>query len=123
MEVLLDSSFIVSCLRKRIDFFDELAKLGFKVVVPREVLQELKDLRLKAGQSHEVRVAIGAALDMIAQKKIKKTTLGTMSVDDGLIVKGREGIYIATLDKGIQREISNRVVITDAGNGIKIERG
>ncbi|MEM4271110.1 MAG: hypothetical protein QXO70_03380, partial [Candidatus Pacearchaeota archaeon] len=72
MEVLLDSNFIISCVKKKIDFIEELEKLGFKVILPREVLQELKDLKMES--YHSDRVAINVALEMFEKRKIKKIT-------------------------------------------------
>jgi len=111
MEVLLDSSFIISCIRKRIDFLTQLEEQGFTVKVPKEVLQELKDLRVKKEQSQGDRIAVDVALDLFEQRDIKKITLGTKSVDSGLIEKGKEGHYIATLDGGIKRQVPKKIVI------------
>jgi rRNA-processing protein FCF1 len=111
MEVLLDSSFIISCIRERIDFLSQLEGQGFKVVVPREVMQELKDLRKKSSLSHEDRVAIDVAFEIIENNKLKKTKIGGKKVDEGLINKGREGVYVATLDAVIKREIPNKIII------------
>lgn len=111
MEVLLDSSFIISCIRKRIDFLSQLEEQGFKPVIPREVFQEMKDLALKDKTSREDRLAISVALDLIEQRKVKKMSIGVGKVDDGLIKKGNEGIYIATLDSGIKNKIPKKVVI------------
>jgi len=122
MEVILDSSFIVSAVRKRIDFMEDLKGLGFRVLVPREVLQELKDLKMRGKTSRADRGAIDIALILLNDKKIKKVRLGGKNVDEGLINKGKEGIYIATLDRGIKREIENRVVIMSAKNSVGIER-
>ncbi len=122
MEVLLDTNFIISCLLKRIDFLSELEEMGFRVVVPREVIQELKDLKMRKGQSHEERIAIDAALEMFEQRKVEKVGIGRGKVDDALIKRGKEGIYIATLDKVIQRKVPNRVVIRSAKGTIEIER-
>ena len=47
MEAVLDTNFIVSCVKKKIDFISELENLGFKIVLPKEIFQELKDLRFK----------------------------------------------------------------------------
>ena len=47
MEVILDSNFIVSCVMKGIDFISQLEGKGFKILIPREVIQEIKDLRNK----------------------------------------------------------------------------
>ncbi len=120
MEAILDSSFIVSCMKKKIDFLSELEEQGFRVVLPREVFQELKDLRFKV--KHDERAAIDAAFDLFIIRKVKKMTLGQDIVDKGLISKGKKGAYIATLDKIIKREVPNRIVILDAQNSIGIER-
>ncbi len=123
MQVILDSSFIISCIRERIDFLTQLAEQGFTPVVPREVLQEMKDLRIRNGVSHEDRVAIDVAFDLFEKEKIKKTSLGSGKVDDWLIKRGQEGIFIATLDTGIKKKIPKRVVIFKAQNRVGIEEG
>jgi rRNA-processing protein FCF1 len=120
MEVLLDSSFIISCLKRNIDFIDSLESQGFKIMVPREVLQELKDLKMKS--KREDRVAIDLALEMFERRKVKKMSLGNDSVDSCLIKKGKEGYYIATLDGAIRRMVPNKIFIKNSGNDIEIER-
>lgn len=120
MEAVLDSSFIISCIKKNIDFLSQLEEQGFRVILPREVFQELKDLRLKIG--HEDRVAIDLAFSLFENRKVKKSTLGHDSVDKGLINKGNKGAYIATLDAAIKRSVPNRVVINSAKNSISVER-
>ena len=119
MEVLLDSNFIISCIRKKIDFITQLEDEGFKGLLPLEVFQELKDLRLKV--PHDDRAAIDIAFKIFESKKVKKTTLGQNSVDVGLIEKGKAGFYIATLDKAIKNEIPNKIVIFASQNRIGIE--
>lgn len=119
MEVLLDSNFIISCIKKRIDFLAQLEEQGFKVLLPVEVYQELKDLKKKL--PHEDRVAIDIALDLFQTSGIKKIKLGNMSVDKGLIEKGKSGAYIATLDKAIKNEVQNKVVIFEAQRRIGLE--
>jgi rRNA-processing protein FCF1 len=121
MEVILDSSFIISCIRKRIDFVAQLEEQGFKVRVPREVLQEMKDLKKSNRASRDDRIAVDVALRMIEKRKVKKITFGDGKVDDYLIEKGNEGHYIATLDSGIKNKIPNKVVIF--GNKGMVGRG
>lgn len=123
MEVLLDSSFIISCIRAGIDFLSQLEEQGFKVKVPREVLQEMKDLRLKNKASREDRIAIDVAFKLIEQRKVKKISMGGGKVDDWLIKRGKEGYYIATLDAGIKNRIPNKVVIFKAQARVGIEGG
>ncbi|MBS3088469.1 hypothetical protein J4402_01680 [Candidatus Pacearchaeota archaeon] len=122
MEVLLDTNFIISCLVKKIDFLGELEEKGFRVKVPREVLDEMKDLKNSGKASHEERTMIGVALELLENKKIKKMKLGGGKVDEKLIEMGKKGIYIATLDNGIKREIPNKVIINNSRKGLEILR-
>ena len=122
MEVLLDTNFIISCVLKRIDFLEELSLLGFKPSVPREVLQELKDLKKEPRTSHNERQAIDVAFGLLEGRKIKKVKVGGKYVDEGLIQKGRGGTYIATLDRVIKREVPNKIVIDAAKKRLKVVR-
>lgn len=122
MEVILDTNFIVSCVVKKIDFLEELRNLGFTPILPREVVEELKDLKTDEKASRNERIAVDVAFQLLGQSKLKKMKLGGKTVDEGLIKKGREGAYIATLDKVIKREVPNRVVIASAQNGLTVER-
>jgi len=120
MEVLLDTNFILSCLKKRIDFLDELGGEGFNVKIPREVMQELKDLKTEKKLGRESRALIDVAFQLLNERKVKKVTVGGRTVDEGLIAKGHDGYYIATLDKGILREIPNKIVIDNSRKELKI---
>src|SRR3989338_2242113 len=120
MEVLLDSNFIISCVKRKIDFVSELELLGLKTLLPREVVQELKDLRLNS--KHDDIVAINVALEMFGNTKLKKIKLGTGKVDEKLIDMGKKGAYIASLDAYIKRSVPNRVVISNSANKLIIER-
>tara|TARA_Y100000310_G_C20591626_1_gene768367 strand:+ start:435 stop:806 length:372 start_codon:yes stop_codon:yes gene_type:complete len=123
MEVVLDTNFVISCIRKKIDFIDQLKTLGFKIVVPREVFHELKDLKKESKVSQSDRIAINLALEMFEKEKIKKITLGERIVDEGLIKKGKEGVYIASIDAGVRKNVPNRVVIDSARKSVAVERG
>lgn len=114
MEVILDTNFIISCIRKKIDFLSQLEEQGFKVAVPREVLQELKDVRRDKKTSRDDRTAIDLAMEMLLNKKIKKMSLGSGKVDNWLVQKGNDGYYIATLDKDVKHHVPRKIVIFNA---------
>ena len=120
MEVLLDSNFIISCLRRKIDFMSQLEDLGFKIFLPKEVYQELKDI--KPNLSRGDKLIVEMALKLFEDKKAKNISLGNKSVDKGLIEKAKQGYYIATLDAAIKRNAKNRVIISNSQNSIVIER-
>jgi rRNA-processing protein FCF1 len=120
MEVLLDSSFVISCIKKKIDFLAELEGMGFKVLLPKEVFEEIKDLRLSSYQPD--RVAVDVALELFEKRNVKRVQLGKVPVDEGLIEMGKKGAYIATLDRAIKRAVPNKVIISEAGNNLIVER-
>ena len=120
MEVILDTNFIITCIRRDIDFLEQLEAEGFTVVVPKEVLEELKDLRFRV--TNDERTAINVALELLEKRKVKKMSLGHYSVDKGLINKGKEGYFIATLDSAIRHEVPNVVGIRTAQKSIVIEK-
>jgi len=120
MDVILDTNFIVSCIKRKIDFFSHLEEIGFKVIIPREIVEELKDLRHKV--KHDDEVAIELALEMLSGKNVNKIKLGQGKVDDKLIDLGKQGAYIATLDSYIKRSVPNSVIIDSRKNGLVVER-
>ena len=119
MEVLLDSNFIIGCVKHKVDFVSELKEKGFRVLLPKEVFEELKDLRLNSAP--QTRAAIEVALEMIEKRKPEKMTLGTKTVDEGLIDHGKKGRYIATMDNVIKRSVPNKIGISADGQ-ILVER-
>lgn len=122
MEAILDTNFIISCVRDKIDFISQLKENGFRIIVPREVLQELKDIKERSGESRDDRTAIAVALEIIEKSKIRKVGIGDGKVDHELIKRGVNGAYIATLDKEIKRRVPNRIVIDSAKKAIMVER-
>jgi len=120
MQVLLDTNFVVSCVKKKIDFISELEGMGFRVLLPKEVFEEIKDLRLNS--DYETRIAAKVALDILKARKVEGVTIGNKKVDEGLIEFGKRGAYIATLDAAIKRAIPNKVVISEQSNNLVVER-
>ena len=120
MKVLLDTSFVISCIRKRIDFLTQLEGQGFDLVLPREVLQELKDLKKKSSTSQEDRIAIDVSFEMFEKKNFKKISLGGRNVDSGLIEKGKEGFFIATLDAEIKKAVPKKIVIFNSKKAVGV---
>jgi len=125
MKVLLDTSFVISCVRKKIDFLSQLEEQGFEVVLPVEILQELKGVRENPKESRMDRDAVNVALEMFEKSKIKKMSLGRRMneerVDDALIRKGNEGYYIATLDNEIKRAVPQKIIIFNAKKSVGVE--
>lgn len=112
MKVILDTNFIVTCLREKIDFIGQLEEQGYEILVPKEVIEEMKDIR--SDLPHDGKMAVDIGIKLIEQRKLKKISLGKKKVDDGLIEKGREGYHIATLDNGIREMVESSIIIHKA---------
>ena len=41
-KVLLDTNFILTAIRNKIDFFEEIKLIGMKIAVPKQVVAEIK---------------------------------------------------------------------------------
>lgn len=120
MKAILDTNFVIACVRRKIDFISELEKQGFRVIVPREVMEEMKDIRKDVVPDE--RIAIDIALEMIEKGKVEKMKLPKGKVDEELIRLGKSGDYIATLDAAIRNIVPNRIGISNASNSISVER-
>lgn len=120
MEAILDTNFIITCIKEGIDFIDQLKVNGFRIIVPKEVVDEIKDLRKDGSRSDRQSALI--ALEIIEHSKLEKTSLTKRSVDEGLIERGKKGAYIATLDAAIRRIVPNKIIISRTKKSIEIER-
>ncbi|HVY01506.1 MAG TPA: hypothetical protein VHA12_01950 [Candidatus Nanoarchaeia archaeon] len=120
MEVLLDGSFMIHAIKNKIDFLDQLSELGFTPKVPREVIQELRDLY--ESSRFENRAALSALLELIEKRKVKKVGFGPGKVDEAFIKMGKQGIYIATMDSGIRRLVPNKIILSVANKKISVDR-
>ncbi len=109
--VLLDTNFILSCIRKKIDFIDEIKMLGLKIIIPVEVKKELKNLleRSQKKTQEESRIA----LKLLEKNKFEEIELGIKNVDNGIVefANKNKDYIIATLDKEIQEKIENYKLI------------
>lgn len=114
--VVLDTNFILSCIRKKIDFFHEIKFMGLTVIIPEEVTEELEKI-VKTGKkkfSDEGKIA----LKLLNINEFKKVKLNIKNVDNGIvkIAKENENYIIATLDREIKSKIKNHK-LTIRGNG------
>jgi len=109
---ILDTNFILSSIREKIDFFEDLYLRGIEVVIPEEVILEIekiKDSKKKLRFKEEAKFAM-KVLDGGNFKKIK---IGKGRVDKRLIEYATSHPYvlIATLDKEIKEKIKNHKIV------------
>jgi len=101
-KVILDTSFILTCLKQKIDFFEELKLMGILILIPKQVIVELKGVDKS-----------GLALKLLENNSFEKIDINMKNVDQGIINYGKENpkVIIATLDKEIKTKTKNSKVI------------
>lgn len=102
-QVILDTSFIITCIRQKIDFFEEIKFLGMKILIPKEVIQELEKKKAK--------IALKLLVDKMNDFELIE--IGKGHVDNGIIKKAKDNpsLIIATLDAEIKSSVKNKKLV------------
>ncbi len=101
-QIILDSSFILTCIKQKIDFFEEL--VGEQILLPEQVINEIKNLKNPISN---------LALKLFEKNKFEKIDIGKGHVDKRIIKFAKENpkTIIATLDKEIKNKTKNQKLI------------
>jgi len=101
-KILLDTNFILTCIKQKIDFFEKLKLMGIQILIPKQVIREL-----------EKKDKTGLSLELLEKHNFKKIDLKQRYVDKGIInfAKKHPEVFIATLDKEIKNKVKNQKVI------------
>ena len=120
-QVILDTNFILSCIRKKIDFFEEIELMGMQITIPEGAIEELRKISLSDKKLH-FREDSNLALRLLEKNKgkFKKIFFNEKKVDVGLIKFSRENkeVIIATLDKSLKNQLKEK-----SGNSVLMIRG
>ena len=98
---LLDTNFILICIKQKIDFFEELYLQGYQIIITDKVIDELKKLKQTS------------ALKLLEKNNFKEIILTEKNTDNSIINYARKNpdILIATLDKQLSNKLKNRKII------------
>ena len=99
--VLLDTNFIITCIKQKIDFFEELYLEGYQIIIPDGVINELKKLKQNS------------ILKFLEKNNFNKIILTGKNVDNSIInyAKKNPEIFVATLDRELQKKLKNKKII------------
>jgi rRNA-processing protein FCF1 len=91
----------MTCIKQKIDFFEELYLRGIQIIIPEPVIDELEKLK----QSQAIR--------LLEKSKFKEISLKGKIVDNSIINFAKENpeVIIATLDRDIQKKIKNKKMV------------
>lgn len=120
-KVLLDTNFILSCIREKVDLFDKLEELGYGVVIPIIVIDELKRISL-GNKSSKLRSEALFALRVLKSEKYEKLETGGRYADTGIInyLKSHPDYAVATLDREIQKSVKNSKIVLRARQKLEV---
>lgn len=120
-KAVLDTNFILTCVKQKIDFFDDIRVMGFEVVIPEEVFGEIERLA-KEGKKLHVRDNAKLTLKILEGKDFKSMKIGDNNVDRGLanLSKEDKDVIIATIDKDLKYIIKRPVLIVRGKKKIEL---
>lgn len=116
-KVILDTNFLVYCAKNKIDYVEgiyDLLNEEFEIVVPIQVIDELKNLSINKFKkiSAKDKRAASLALEILESKNIKKINPKGKKADDVLIKLAKESRnIICTLDRKIRKLSKRNIVI------------
>ena len=112
MEIVLDTSFILTCVKQKIDFFhlgEELFSEKLEWVVPLEVLKELETLAQRTGEKISDKESAETALQILKEQNVPIVPLENKNTDDGIVEYVKERVIekpiIATIDKELKQRV------------------
>ena len=114
MMILIDTNFILTCVKQKIDLFSELRKEfgNTTIVIPQQTLNELSKLIIKKTLNLKEKTAAKLSLDLITKNLIFIIDLKNKNVDQGIInyinSNKDESFYLATLDRNLKKRIKNQ---------------
>lgn len=120
-QVLLDTNFIMSCARQKIDFFEQIPLMGMEILIPKQVFDELK-LLSKSRESAFIREDADLALKLLNRNKFTLMKLRRNNVDKGIeeLAEENKDLIIATLDKELKEKIKNQKMVIKGRKNLEI---
>ena len=111
-EVLIDTNFILTCVKQKIDFFEDIKFMGLEILIPKQVINELKII-LNSKKKLHFRKDANLCLKIIETEKdffkiIDLSKYGK-NTDKGIknFAEKNKNIIVATLDKELKNKIKN----------------
>jgi rRNA-processing protein FCF1 len=121
MKILLDTNFILSCIKQKLDFFSHANCLITEKIdwlLPKEVLHELKTLSTRKGEKITDKASAQIAIEMLKLISCEEISLDSpKDVDTGIVnyANSHPGLVVATLDKGLKSRLPENKILTIKG--------
>jgi len=122
-QILLDTNFILSCIKNKIDFFNEIYLMGYHILIPEEVIKEIGNIT-KSKQKLKEKDSAKLASILLKMNKFKKINLNTRNVDNGIIrfAEQNPDVIVATLDRQVKNSLKkkNKILVIRGKDKLEI---
>jgi rRNA-processing protein FCF1 len=126
MKIVLDTNFVLTCVKQKIDFADLAEQLfdePIEWIVPQEVLNELGNLKDRKGTKVVDRDAAKLSFGILDALNPEIIDLGGKhpNVDIKIVnyILGKQ-IVLATLDKGLKNRVDNKILTIRGKKSLQI---
>ncbi|MCA9488124.1 MAG: hypothetical protein KC516_04145 [Nanoarchaeota archaeon] len=120
-KVLLDTNFILNAIQCKIDFFDDISTMGFKILVPDAVIGELKNISNSKKKMH-FRDDARLALKLLEKNEFEELEFGMRYADKGIVkyLKANPRVILATMDQELKKLVENSIMVIRARKKLEI---
>ena len=119
--VLIDTNFILTCVKQKIDFFEWFKLNGISIIIPKEIMNELKMLSERG--NNLLALEAKSALKLLSKNKFKQIDLeGGDSADKVIVnyVKQHPDVIVATLDREMKGKFKNKKITIRGGKRLEV---
>ena len=125
MEILLDTNFILTCAKQKIDFSEIAESIideNIEWIVPQQVLNELGNIKDRKESSGKDKEAAELSFELLQHLNPKIVELKKNPNVDIAIVNYilDTQIVLATLDKGLKQRINNKILTIRGKNHLEL---
>ncbi len=115
MKILLDTNFILTCTKQKIDFYyltDKLFDEKIEWIVPSQVIRELENIKNKKEGRKKEKDFANISIDILSTINYTVVNLeDNPNVDIAIVnyIKDKD-IVLATLDRNLKRRVKNKIL-------------
>ena len=113
---ILDTNFILTCVKQKIDFFEDIKLMGFQIVIPKQVINEIEKVSRSKKKLH-VRDDALLSLKLLEKNResYKNIDISKYGKNTDKRIKGFYNKYpeavVAKLDRELKKKTKNRKII------------
>jgi rRNA-processing protein FCF1 len=117
IKIILDTNFLVYCAENKIDYSSGIMEImteGYELVIPEQVLAELREMAEKSKKLSD-RSAAFLAMKILEHNAVKTVNAAGRFADEAILNLVRMGSIVATLDLELRKKLRNSRVIVIKG--------